>query len=101
MATDVIAGLRGLFERSDGKRMSQINKPGTTAARLTGNAGGVEHLVKRLLHHGVGEFAMTARDKEVRVSTRNLLATVEIAVKCRPRRLVQGQQAAFVKLQQF
>ena len=84
----MVAGLRGLFERSNSEGRPQVDEPRTTAARLTGNAGSFEHLVKRVLHDGVGEFSGSARDKEVRGGASDRLTTVEIAVKRRPRGLM-------------
>src|SRR5207249_10343450 len=75
-----------------------VDERGAKAARLTGNAGSFVHLVKRLLHDGVREFAMSAREKEVRVGASDMLTTVEIAFKRRPRCLVQREQAALVEL---
>ena len=98
VATNVVAGLRGLFERSNSAGMPQVDEPRTTAARLTGNAGSFEHLVKRLLHDGVGELAISARDKEVWVGASDMLTIVEIACKRSPRCLVQREQAALVEL---
>ena len=41
---------------------------------------------------------MSARDQEVRVGASDMLTTVEIAFKRRPRCLVQREQAALVEL---
>jgi hypothetical protein len=98
MAPDGLAGFWTGLKRADGKGMAEIHEPGASALGAAGDPGGYQHLVKGLRHHGRGERPVATRDKEMRVGPRGTPALCEIGRKCGPRRGMERQQAAFLKL---